>query len=157
MFSVELTINHTSRTVCDMTRIEKIATNIFEYLNKHFSLNISDTFTEDELDYVMRGSMNFVSVCLSSPSILFVETLLQPFLHAPIGAVEYAGASPCDGNVDGSLQTGHGNAPDSMDFGILHLSPLRIFRDYSSDWTISLTCHPTSFKRTIYSFMTRKS
>lgn len=154
---MELTINHTSRTVCDMTRIEKIATNIFEYLNKHFSLNISDSFTEDELDYVMRGSMNFVSVCLFSPSILFVETLLQSFLHAPIGAIEYAGASSCDGNVDGSLQTGHGNAPDSVDFRIPLLFPLRFFRDYSNDWTISLTSHPTSFKRTIYSFMTRKS
>lgn len=109
-----------------MTRIEKIATNIFEYLNKHFSLNISGTFTEDELDYVMRGSMNFVSVCLFSPSILFVETLLQSFLHAPIGATEYAGASACDGNVDGSLQTGYGNASDSVDFRIPLLFPLRI-------------------------------
>lgn len=50
-----------------MAQIEKIATNIFEYLNKHFSLSISDSFTEDEFDYVLRGSMNFVSV-FSVPS-----------------------------------------------------------------------------------------
>ena len=114
---MELTINHTSRTVCDMTRIEKIATNIFEYLNKHFSLNISDTFTEDEFDYVMRGSMNFTSVdFFFSLSIAFIETLLQSLLHAPIRTIKHAGASPCDGDMDGSLQVSHGNASDPMDF-----------------------------------------
>lgn len=61
---MELMIIHTSRTVCNMERIEKIASNVYEYLSKHFSFNLSDSFIEDEFGYVMRGYMNFSSVFL---------------------------------------------------------------------------------------------